>query len=976
MRVNLLGELEVYGGDDAPILLTAAKLRALVAVLALDVGHPVSAERLVDALWGDDPPPASKNGLQALVSKLRRALGTTDAVSMRAGGYVLDVEPDDIDVHRYERLVTEARDADDRRSAVARYLEAERLWRGEPLAEFAYEDFASNAITRLVELHLTALAERIEAQLELGAHQAAIPELEAMVAAQPLRERLRGLLMLALYRAGRQADALRAFQDGRTILADELGLDPSPELRELEAAILAQDDALAADPNAAPAPAPPRAAIATPLTPLVGRSEELDALARLLDEHRLVTLVGPGGVGKTRLAVEIARERSATMEDGGCLVELAPFGDPADVRTAIASALDLPDPARLVELVGDRELLLVLDNCEHVITAAAEVADELLRRCPRLVLLATSREGLRIGGEVIWPVPPLGIDDAAVLFVTRASAGGATLQHTPDERAIVEEICTRLDGLPLAIELAAARTRAFPVRQLASRLHDRFRLLTGGSRTALPRQQTLRAVVDWSYELLFEDEQRVFERLSVFPGGCDLATAEAVCADAQLPAEDLADIVNALLDKSLVVAVPAGDELRVTQLQTLAQYGREKLAERGDAKRIRDAMAAYFADVCRRSPAAFVTDEQRAWLVRVDRDRENLRAALEWAVDCGDAETALTIAGGASWFHWLSGTIADGRRWIDAACAVSSEHSDVAGAFARTGRALLAFQAGVRDGVDDDLDAALAVFAAAEDPLGMRWTYSYWAEVAAARGDVEEAIRRRRWALDFLAAQPGDLSIDASAAYGRAKLAQLEDDLAGAEHWYRTVLTVLDTIDLPVMRAMTVGQVAEFDERGARYAEAVALLDEGIALCGAIGLRGLRGTMQARLGWALLHEGDVERAGDSLRLALDSALRLENNTVAMLSLAGLAVVGRREGRDDDARAAAIEALERHARIGPRTMSARISAHADLAAAAAASCLVLAAIAAERGESDEASLRRDQADELSARAGVEVPAFVS
>ncbi len=258
-------------------------------------------------------------------------------------------------------------------------------------------------------------------------------------------------------------------------------------------------------------------------------------------------------------------------------MELAHVGDPQGVAAAIASALDLPDPNRLAEMIGNRDLLIVLDNCEHVITTAAELAEELLRRCPSLRLLATSREGLRVGGETIWPVPPLATDDAVQLFVERARSAGATLEMTDDVSAAVSDICVRLDGLPLAIELAAARTRAFPIQQISSRLNDRFRLLTGGSRTALPRQQTLRAVVDWSYELLFDDEQRVFERLSVFLGGCDLATVEAVCADEKLDASDLGDIIQTLVDKSLVVAVPRGDDVRFTQLQTLAHYGREKL---------------------------------------------------------------------------------------------------------------------------------------------------------------------------------------------------------------------------------------------------------------------------------------------------------------------------------------------------------------------------------------------------------------
>ncbi|HEY3485362.1 MAG TPA: BTAD domain-containing putative transcriptional regulator, partial [Ilumatobacteraceae bacterium] len=671
MRVGLLGELVVVDDHERDVPVAGAKLRALVALLALHVGRVVPAEQLVDALWGDDPPAAVRNSLQGLVSKLRRVLGAADLVTMRGGGYALELPAEAVDVRRLEQLVSDGRAAasdGDLDRAITLFTEADALWRGDPLADFTYEEFAAATITRLSELGLAMFEERLDIELRLGRHHGAIAQLEPLVAAHPLRERLRWLLMLALYRAGRQADALRAFQEGRRILADELGLEPGHDLRELEAAILAQDRSLDLSGEAVPRVAGPpqhRAHLPASLTPLVGRDAELRELTQLVSQHRLVTLVGPGGVGKTRLALEVGRAASVDLRFGGCLVELAPVGSPSGVGAAIASALDVADPSRLAEAIGDREMLIVLDNCEHLIDAAAELAEDLVRRCPQLRLVVTSREGLRVGGETIWPVPPLAADDAISLFVDRARAAGSSLAPSDDHLAVIADICTRLDGLPLAIELAAARTRAFPVTQIASRLNDRFRLLTGGSRTALPRQQTLRAVVDWSYELLFDDEQRVFERLAVFPGGCDLATAEAVCADETLAADDLHDLIHALVEKSLVIAVPRGDALRFTQLQTLAQYGREKLAERGDAATVRDAMAAHYATLCAESASAYIGDRQRAWLVAIDVEHDNLRAALEWAVANDDAETALTIAGGASWPHWLAGTVVEGKRWLD-----------------------------------------------------------------------------------------------------------------------------------------------------------------------------------------------------------------------------------------------------------------------------------------------------------------------
>ena len=426
------------------------------------------------------------------------------------------------------------------------------------------------------------------------------------------------------------------------------------------------------------------------------------------------------------------------------------------MAAAIASALDLPDPNRLAEMIGDRDLLIVLDNCEHVITTAAELAEELLRRCPSLRLLATSREGLRVGGETIWPVPPLATDDAVQLFVERARSAGATLEMTDDVSAAVSDICVRLDGLPLAIELAAARTRAFPIQQISSRLNDRFRLLTGGSRTALPRQQTLRAVVDWSYELLFDDEQRVFERLSVFLGGCDLATAEAVCADETLDASDLGDIIQTLVDKSLVVAVPRGDDVRFTQLQTLAHYGREKLTERGDAERIRDAMAAHYSRLCARSATAYAGDEQRSV---ADRRRPGARQPAGGARLGGRQRRCRNGADDRR--RGQLAALAGGqrrrdqalvRRRVSRAMVMSSER---ARALALTGRGLIEFQVGKPESVDADLGAALAIFRELDDIQAISLAHSFYAEVAAARGDIDEGRRRRLALLDHLPRSAG-----------------------------------------------------------------------------------------------------------------------------------------------------------------------------------------------------------------------------
>lgn len=976
MLISLLGELEVHDDDGHEVVVTGAKQRALLAVLALHAGRVVPTDQLVDALWGEDPPPAVRNGLQGLVSKLRRALGPAGVIAMRGGGYVLDLPPGAIDVHRYELLVARGRATDDPAEAIALLAEGDALWRGDVLAEFSFEEFASAAITRLSELRLAAREERLDTELRLGRQHGVIGELESLVSAHPLRERPRGLFMIALYRSGRQADALRIYQEGRRLLGEDLGLEPGPELRQLETAILTQDPSLDAPDAERPETAAwteHRSRIPASLTPLIGRDVELRDLTRLFDDCRFITLVGPGGVGKTRLALEVARARSEALSAGGCLVELAPVGDPAGVRAAIASALELPDPSRLAAMIGERELLIVLDNCEHVIATAAEVAEDLLRSCPGLRLLATSREGLRVGGETIWPVPPLAADDAGRLFTARAQAAGARFEPG-DEAVAIAEICARLDGLPLAIELAAARARAFPIPQILSRLKDRFRLLTGGSRTALPRQQTLRAVVDWSYELLFADEQRVFERLSVFPGGCDFATARAVCADENLPVADLEDIIQALVDKSLVIAVPSAGELRVRQLQTLAQYGRERLAERGESARIRDAMAAHFARLCAGSAAAFTGAQQGAWLATMDREQDNLRGALEWAVANDDAETALTIAGGSSWPHWLAGTSVEGKRWLDDAFACRGEASETTMALALTGRALIEFQLGAGGRVDAELEAALAIFRQHNEFSSMALAYSFYAEVAATRGDLAEARRRRLEVLDFHGAPSDDQFAAAARAYSQAKLALLDGDLAGAERHYREAAEGFGRIDRPMMRSMCLGMVADFDERNGDFRAAITGLESAIEINDALGLRGFMGALLTRLGWALLQKGDLARAEHANRRALDLARRLNNAPVTFLSLTGLAAVHRIGGRDGDAAVAASEALELYRAGGPRRLSNRVDSRADVLIAAAVCCGVLGCVAADRGNGERAAQLLGHGEHLWTDAGTAVPAF--
>ncbi len=680
MEVRFFGEFEAVEGG-VPVPVRGVKQRTVLALLALQRGKPVSADRLIDALWGDGQVANPVNALQAQIGQLRRTLGATAIVTSDAG-YALDIGPDDVDAARFEQLVAKGRcllEEGEMALASTALGEALRLRRGEPLAEFAYAGFADAERTRLAELTLVASETRAEADLALGRHGELVGELEALCREYPLRERLWELLMLALYRAGRQAEALRAYTEARDRLVDELGIDPGPALRELEARILAQDPSLAA---AGPAgleavPAPMATGnLREQLSSFVGRAGELEELSGAVRSSRLVTLVGPGGVGKTRLAVEAAATLRQEHRDGVWLVEFASVTGPDGVAPAVAGALGAavaglvgpPSPDSTVELIvrflAGRSLLVVFDNCEHVIGQAAVLAERLAGRVPGLRLLATSREPLGVPGEVLVSVGPLALPAAVDLFVDRARAVRPGFTADGHTRPVIDDICRRLDGLPLAVELAAARLRSLTLVTLAERLDDRFRLLTVGARTALPRQQTLRAVVDWSYDLLFSDERRLFARLSVFVGGCDLDAAEAVCADDQVPAGEVLDVLSRLVDKSLVAAPDAGRDARFIQLQTLWQYGRDRLGESGEAAAMCARHGAYYRQMAEEAHEGLRGATGPVWRERLTSELGNLRSALDWFIARGDADAALSLASGMAWLWFINSDFVEGARWL------------------------------------------------------------------------------------------------------------------------------------------------------------------------------------------------------------------------------------------------------------------------------------------------------------------------
>jgi predicted ATPase/DNA-binding SARP family transcriptional activator len=686
VQVRFFGEFEVTQGD-ATVPVRGTKQRALLALLALHRGKPVGADHLIDALWSDGQSANPANALQAQIGQLRRALGAAAIVTTEAG-YALAVDPDDVDAFRFEQLVSKGRrllDEGDMEQAATMLGHALGLRRGEPLAEFAYAGFADTERAHLDELTLVALEANAEAGLARGRHAVLVAELDALCREHPLRERLWELLITALYRAGRQAEALRAFSEIRDRLVDELGIDPGLALRELEARVLAQDPTLSAAqhvrqrPEAAPSMS---GNLRERLSSFVGREAELDQLRERVRHSRLVTLVGPGGVGKTRLAVEVADSIRDEHRDGAWLVELASVTEPEGVAPAVAgalgaaaSAMGKPQaPGSTLELVQEhlagRSLVVVLDNCEHVIDQAAALAEALVGTVPGLRLLATSREPLGVPGEVVVPVAGLVGAAAVELFVDRARAVQPGFNADGQTGEVISDVCGRLDGLPLAVELAAARLRALPLATMAERLDDRFRLLTGGARTTLPRQQTLRAVVDWSYDLLFEDERRLFVRLAVFAGGCDLDAVEAICADDQVPRHEILDTLSRLVDKSLVTVDFSDTTARYSQLQTLWQYARQRLIESDEMDDVQERHARWYLDLAEKGRPGLRGHAGIEWRARLEAELDNLRAALDWFIGRRNAPGALALVGSVAYLWFLRADFHEGYRWSSDALAV------------------------------------------------------------------------------------------------------------------------------------------------------------------------------------------------------------------------------------------------------------------------------------------------------------------
>jgi predicted ATPase/DNA-binding SARP family transcriptional activator len=724
MEYRILGPLEVEV-EGPPLTVKGRKPRALLALLLLHRNEPVPPDLLIDDLWGESAPTTAANTLQVYVSQVRKIVA--DRLTTEGGSYRLRVEPGELDAEHFERLAEEGAAALARRSygeAAELLREALALWRGPALADLRYDSFAQGEITRLEELRIATMENRIEAELGLGRHDQVVGELEALIAENPLRESLRGLLMLALYRAGRQADALDAYRAARQELVDELGLEPGPELRDLEQAILRQDEGLSRRPL-------PASNVPVPVSTMVGRRRELDEVAEALrGETRVLTLTGPGGSGKTRLAVEAANLLADDFSDGAFFVALDAIRDQTLLLPAVAHALGVREsgerPLResLAERLAGRRALVVLDNFEQLVDAAP-IVTQVLETVPGLTFLVTSRAALRVSGEQEYPVDPLDLQDAVALFVQRAQGADPRFRLTDENRAAVEEICARLDHLPLALELAAARTKLLPPEAMLALLDERLDLLSRGARDLPERHRALRDTIAWSYDLLGADEKRLFARLGVFGGGFTLESAVAVC-NASL------DGIATLIDESLVER----DGERMRMLETIREYALEELAEDEEAQAVRRRHAERFLRLAESEPVP----EQAAWLAELDAERDNLRSALSWSLDSGEHGLGLRLAAALWEFWWVRGHLSEGRSWLDEALALSADEPPELRARALHAAASLATRQGDYDHAATLSEESLALWEELGDAPGTARALLSLGTVAAEQGDHERAI--------------------------------------------------------------------------------------------------------------------------------------------------------------------------------------------------------------------------------------------
>jgi predicted ATPase/DNA-binding SARP family transcriptional activator len=912
VEFRILGPLEVLAGGRA-VALPGAKPRAVLAVLLLHANRPVSAERLALALWGEDAPAAATKTVQVHISRLRRALDDTEALVTTPAGYRVQVDPEKLDAERFERELAAGRQA-----LAAGHVErasellhdALALWRGQPLAEFDWAPFASAQIRRLEELRLAALEVRVEADLAAGRHREVVAELQQLTSDHPWRERLHGQLMLALYRSGRQADALEAYRNAREVLRDQLGIEPGRELHALHQAMLVQDRALEAPPDIAMPGFERRSALPAPPNRTIGRGREVGEVAQRLraGSVRLLTLTGPGGVGKSRLALEAARVVEAEFADGAHFLSLAGLQQPEDLPAAVVTTLGITllseeSPHEAVRrFLAAKRLLLLADNFEHLL-AGAPFIGEILDACPALTVLATSREALALRAEQRYPVSPLALParattqdaealagvDAVALFAERARGHDPEFELGDRNAAAVAEICRRVDGLPLALELAAARCGLLAPEEIAERLHEAVGALGAGSRDAPARQQTLRATIDWSHDLLAHSEKACFARFAVFAGGATVAAAETITG-AEL------DTLDRLVAKSLLVRHRSAHTCtRLSMLETVRAYAGERFVAAVDKDAVAERHYRFYLALAQRhgTEQALWGSDRGEHLAQLDADIDNLQAALRWAVQRANAAQALAMVAALGQYWLMRHRYADVANWIDEALSIPRSEDD-----ALRVRALLLKH-----------EALWPLGRAAEQATVLAEADA----IATALADPVILFHVRR----LRARQAHATGLDAGDAFAEEALRWARaagDDWEIANALYETTLhapTIVELLERVDQAASLLNQVGNTYQLAHLYASApygalylgsdrnaIELVERAIPIVREHGTPYLWTLLCGNVGLAALMTGDAGRASDAFREELTLCRDLVILPLASEGLRGLAALAAVR-RDDD-----------------------------------------------------------------------------
>jgi predicted ATPase/DNA-binding SARP family transcriptional activator len=947
VRFGILGLLEVTD-DGRRLRIGGPKLRALLAALLVAANEAVSFDRLAEILWPSSSSDDLLNALQTHVSRLRAIVDPGGEpgerrLASQGSGYLLRVRDDELDALAFETLSRRARaalDARDWRTVVAASGEALGLWRGDALSEFCHEDFARARAAQLNDQRLLTVECGIEAGLALGQHRELVGQLEELVIQHPLRESLWRQLIVALYRSDRQSDALRAYDRIRRKLGEELGISPCLELVHLERAVLNQDSSLewqrgpADDEDDRGAPSPPwtptsrtvrmddhaRHNLPRQLTSFVGRGAELAMVVEELDHSRLVTLSGSGGCGKTRLALAVAEAVLPRYPGGAWFVDLAAVSEPELIDRALAEAFGMGTGRtgqleQVCRRIGQEKLLVVLDNCEHLIEAVALGVEDLLVRCPGVQILATSREELRIGAELVLRVPALSLaaDDASgegvpflgseavQLFIQRGRSALADFAPTGEALDAVAHICRRLDGIPLAIELAAALVASLPVADIAERLDDRFRLLAYGRRLSVERHRTLRATLDWSFELLDEPARDLFVRLAVFVGDFTLAAAETVATTGSDPSAVARGLRHLVATSMVSCAAGSEGADRYRMLETVRQYAQERLDQLDIADEVHWRHGRYYADFAVDAERHVHGPAAQEWLARVASEMPNLRIAVAWAIEHDDVETGLRLAGSLRWYFDRMGLLDETARWLDVwlkrraelpldlrlrALTAASNVAFMQGEFSQTRqlgeegvalarhlddshqlalalivRGSAAVYEGDSDRAEECFQEAEALCARLGDRWGMAWTLTGWAVGSRRTGQLDRAVRQLRDALEIF---------------------RSVDDRHGSV--------------LPLVHLALAAQ-----EAGRPY-DALSLASEALEIAGEVKDRKLQHTALCVLGRVELSLDHVETARDLLVRSIRSFVGFHHRLMVAIALEGLAGLAGLAGCHGDATA--------------------------------------------------------------------------